>query len=206
MAGGMAGYETEVAARKAALFKSLRGDVLELGIGGGPNLRYYNRATVSSVTGVDVNDAFFVYAERANQARLPLRLLAASAQAIPLPDASVDAVVATLLLCSVADPSLVLREISRVLKPGGTYTFLEHVAADEKQQPVLAASQALFDPLQQALAGGCHLRRHTGAMLRASVPELFATVDVDEFQVPKCWPISSQIAGTAIVSSSRTNS
>ncbi|CAN1152659.1 Putative methyltransferase-like protein 7A [Linum perenne] len=81
-------------------------------------------------------------------------------EAIPLDDASVDAVIGTLVLCSVEDVDLTLQEVKRVLKPGGVYIFVEHVAAkDGTAQRLL---QNVFDPLQQTLADGCHLARQTG--------------------------------------------
>ncbi|KAH1059783.1 hypothetical protein GLYMA_02G109300v4 [Glycine max] len=80
-------------------------------------------------------------------------------EAIPLSDASVDAVVGTLVLCSVKDVDMTLK-VRRVLRPGGLYVFVEHVAA--KDGTFLKFMQRVLDPLQQTLADGCHLSRETG--------------------------------------------
>ncbi|KAE9615503.1 putative S-adenosyl-L-methionine-dependent methyltransferase [Lupinus albus] len=85
-------------------------------------------------------------------------------EAIPLSDASVDAVVGTLVLCSVRDVDMTLKgnetEVRRVLRPGGQYVFVEHVAA--KDGTFLKFIQGVLDPLQQTVADGCHLSRETG--------------------------------------------
>lgn len=101
MAHGMADYEAAIAPRKAALLARLGGaaDVAEVGLGAGPNLRYYARGT--AVVGVEPNEAMAQYARQAaDAADVALDLRAGVAEALPLADASVDAVVATLLLCT----------------------------------------------------------------------------------------------------------
>ncbi|XP_010257937.1 PREDICTED: methyltransferase-like protein 7A isoform X2 [Nelumbo nucifera] len=84
-------------------------------------------------------------------------------EALPVSDASMDAVVGTLVLCSVKDVKLTLEEIKRVLKPGGLYVFMEHVAAQDGT--LLRFAQGLLDPLQQIVADGCHLTRDTGKLI-----------------------------------------
>ncbi|KAF4403037.1 hypothetical protein G4B88_010489 [Cannabis sativa] len=81
-------------------------------------------------------------------------------EALPLADASADAVVGTLVLCSVGDVNLTLKEVKRVLKPGGLYLFVEHVAAKEGSS--LRFIQSILNPLQETVADGCHLTRETG--------------------------------------------
>ncbi|KAJ8559329.1 hypothetical protein K7X08_003387 [Anisodus acutangulus] len=163
----MKSYEAEIEGYKSELFANLRGQakqILEIGIGTGPNLKYYASEGGTSVYGVDPNRKMEKYAQAAAEAAgLPpanFKFLHAVSESLPLRDASVDAVIGTLVLCSVADVNLALQEIRRVLKPGGLYLFVEHVAATDGT--VLRFVQQLLDPLQQTLADGCHLTRKTG--------------------------------------------
>ena len=80
------------------------------------------------------------------------------AEALPFPDASVDVVVGTMVLCSVTSVAASLAEVRRVLKPGGRYLFSEHTRAPDGWN-LLATAQTVASPLQLALANGCHLRR-----------------------------------------------
>ncbi|CAH1414224.1 unnamed protein product [Lactuca virosa] len=133
----MKSYETEIAGYKSQLFANLTGkaaNILEIGIGTGPNLKYYASATSdANVIGVDPNKKMEKYAQAAAEASgLPqknFKFIHAVAEALPVSDASMDAVVGTLVLCSVKDVNKTLQEIKRVLKPGGVYIFVEHVAA-----------------------------------------------------------------------------
>ncbi|XP_010257924.1 PREDICTED: methyltransferase-like protein 7A isoform X1 [Nelumbo nucifera] len=166
----IAAYEEEVAGYKADLFKKLRGKnkkVMELGIGTGPNLKYYADEAGVSVVSVDPNKKMEKYAkEAAVAAGLPLscfNFIQTVGEALPVSDASMDAVVGTLVLCSVKDVKLTLEEIKRVLKPGGLYVFMEHVAAQDGT--LLRFAQGLLDPLQQIVADGCHLTRDTGKLI-----------------------------------------
>ena len=125
-------YEVEIAPVKRRLFADLADSeralsIVELGIGAGPNLQYYARPDrADRIVGVDVNRAMFGYAkakidalEAGTGPGPKIDLVIGDAEATGLADASADAVVATLLLCSVADQAKVLSEINRVLKPGG---------------------------------------------------------------------------------------
>jgi len=165
MASGMRDYEqrSDVVRRKTALFSHVPvgARVLEIGIGAGPNLPYYG-SRAGAIVAVEPNGAMDEYtvetAARAGVVRSKLTLVRGKAEALPLPDASLDVVVGTLVLCSVDDVAASLREVRRVLKPGGKYLFMEHVAAPA-EFAVLGAAQTVFDPLQQVAGGGCHLRR-----------------------------------------------
>ena len=118
-------------------------------------------------------------------------------------------VVAVKALCSVADPGAVVREVSRVLAPGGRFGFVEHVAADEGT--VLERTQLLLDPLQQLVAGNCHLHRDTDRMIARSVGDpardpavadsaaLFSRAEAAErYVVWPMWPIAQQAAGVVV--------
>ncbi|KAL3032833.1 hypothetical protein AAZX31_02G103900 [Glycine max] len=152
---------------KSQIFGNLKGKglrILEIGIGTGPNLSYYASGSGVEVVGIDPNPKMEKYARSsAASAGLPtsnFEFIQAVGEAIPLSDASVDAVVGTLVLCSVKDVDMTLKEVRRVLRPGGLYVFVEHVAA--KDGTFLKFMQRVLDPLQQTLADGCHLSRETG--------------------------------------------
>ncbi|XP_035842859.1 methyltransferase-like protein 7A isoform X3 [Helianthus annuus] len=178
MDASMKSYEDEIAGYKSELFANLTtgkaAKILEIGIGTGPNLKYYsNLASGASVVGVDPNRKMEKYAQAAAQASgLPptkfqfIHAFMQVAEALPVSDASMDAVVGTLVLCSVKDVNKTLQEVKRVLKPGGIYIFVEHVAAEDGT--FLKVIQRALDPLQQVVADGCHLTRETGDSISAA--------------------------------------
>ncbi|XP_043699118.1 methyltransferase-like protein 7B [Telopea speciosissima] len=192
-------YEPEVAGYKAELFSRLRGrvnKVLELGIGTGPNLKYYAGDGDVHVYGVDPNKRMEKYAtEAAVAAGLPrtnFNFIQMVGEALPVSDASMDAVIGTLVLCSVQDVNLALQEVKRVLKPGGLYIFIEHVAAQDRT--ALKFLQKLLDPLQQIVGDGCHLTRQTGKLISEAG---FSDVDIKMASVSVCFLVKHHIYGIA---------
>jgi SAM-dependent methyltransferase len=185
-------YDAMVAEEKRALLSPLGGTVLEIGPGGGNNLPFL-QAGVRWI-GVEPNP-FFHGRLRARGERLGIDVdvRTAAAEALPAADRSVDAVVASLVLCSVRDPEATLREIRRVLRPGGRFVFVEHVAAPAGTG--LRFAQRALAPLWGALADGCHPDRDTGHLIEAAG---FADVDIRRFALPV--PIMGpHIAGVARV-------
>ncbi len=139
-----------------------RGAVLELGIGSGLNLALYGPG-VSAVTGCDPSAALLRMArERAASAIVPVELLEASAEALPVADASIDTVVTTWTLCTIPDAARALREARRVLKPDGVLLFVEHGRAPE---PGVARWQDRLDRPWGLVAGGCHINRRIDALI-----------------------------------------
>jgi ubiquinone/menaquinone biosynthesis C-methylase UbiE len=131
------------------------GCVLEIGIGTGLNLPYYP-ADVELV-GIDPDAGFLERARRRAAAiGRPVTLLVARAEALPFADRSFDTVIATLVFCTIAEPEQALREVHRVLRPGGEFKLIEHVRV-----PWGAKVQDFLTPLWKHIANGCHLNRDT---------------------------------------------
>ncbi len=177
--------------RKRTLLGGLSGAVFEIGPGTGANLAYYARDVRWS--GLEPNPAMFPYLEeRARQLDMDVHVRAGYAEQIPAADASVDAVVGTFVLCSVADPAQVLREVRRILKPGGQYVFMEHVAAPHPSG--LRFVQGIIKPLWRAAGDGCTLDRETWITIEQAG---FKEVQIEHFRMPV--PVySPHIAGIAI--------
>jgi ubiquinone/menaquinone biosynthesis C-methylase UbiE len=151
--------------RREALLAQAQGRVLEIGAGTGLNLPHY-RDTVEEVVLAEPEPGMRRrLAKRLVHQQVPARILAASAEALPLADGSVDTVTATLVLCTVSDPQSVLAEVARVLRPGGQLLFIEHVRASS---PVLAACQDLLRRPWRVFAGGCVCNRRTLELLCAN--------------------------------------
>ena len=134
-----------------------RGDVLELGCGGGINMEFYDPARVTSFTGLDPSPELLAMSRAAAQARgMAADIQGGVGEAMPFANARFDTVVTTFTLCSVADQAAVLAEIRRVLKPGGTALFLEHGAAPDAG---VAKWQRRIEPVWKRIGGNCHLTR-----------------------------------------------
>jgi SAM-dependent methyltransferase len=133
-----------------------RGRVLEIGIGSALNLPFYGTA-VSEVIGVDPSTALTRMA-RTRRAEVPFKfdVIECSGEDIPLESRSVDTVLTTWSLCSVADPHRVLGEARRLLRPGGQLLFVEHGRSPDSN---VRAWQDRIDPVWTRIAGGCHLNR-----------------------------------------------
>lgn len=132
------------------------GRVLEVGIGPGLNLPFYGESA-SRIIGLDPSPKLLAMARAAaRRAAMPLELIEASAEAIPMEDRSIDTVVTTWTLCSVPAVGRALHEMRRVLRPSGRLLFVEHGRAP---QPGVRRWQDRLTPLWKPLSGGCHLNR-----------------------------------------------
>jgi ubiquinone/menaquinone biosynthesis C-methylase UbiE len=147
------------------LIGAAEGRVLEIGIGSGLNLPLYG-PTVREVIGLDPSPELLHMArDRAAVAPVSVKLLEASAEAMPLDDASIDTVVTTWTLCTIPDAPRALAELRRVLRPDGALLFVEHGRAPE---PGVARWQDRLDPLWRRVAGGCHLNRKIDDLVSGS--------------------------------------
>uniref|UniRef100_A0A0C9QSB9 TSA: Wollemia nobilis Ref_Wollemi_Transcript_12035_1218 transcribed RNA sequence n=1 Tax=Wollemia nobilis TaxID=56998 RepID=A0A0C9QSB9_9CONI len=113
-------------------------------------------------------------------------------EALPVLDSSMDAVVCTLVLCSVKDVARTLKEVQRVLTPGGRFIFIEHVAAPSGT--LKRFGQNFLDPLQQFVSDGCHLTRETGKIIKESG---FSNADVNMTSIKGAFVMSPHVFGTA---------
>jgi ubiquinone/menaquinone biosynthesis C-methylase UbiE len=148
------------------LLAGLAGRVVEVGAGHGLNFAYYPR-TVTQVIAVEPEPHLRRLAvEASGKAPVPVEVREGTAEALPAEDGEFDAAVVSLVLCSVSDQLLALREIARVLRPRGELRFYEHVVSD---RPAVARVQRLLDAtIYPHLAGGCHAARDTAAAIRAA--------------------------------------
>ena len=193
MSGANGEEEMVVAQYKRRLFAGLHGTVIEIGPGSGTNLAYLAPNPELHWIGIEPNPYMHPYlkeqATRVGLARPDLRT--GNAERLDAEDESADAVIGTLVLCSVADQQAVLREVLRVLKPGGRFIFIEHVAAPQGSPQ--RARQNLITPIWQFVGDGCHPNRETWVALQGAG---FAQLDFERFnvRVPIAGP---HIAGVA---------
>ena len=139
------------------------GTVLEIGIGTGLNLPYYDPAKVTKVIGLDPSEASWKLAgERAKDVAFPVEFIGLPGEQIPLDDKSVDTVLCTFSLCTIPDPVKALEGMRRVLKPGGKLVFCEHGAAPDEG---VAKWQDRINPVWKVLFGGCNLNRKMPALI-----------------------------------------
>lgn len=182
-----------IAKRRRDLLAGLAGEVIEIGAGTGANFRYYP-ATVTRVLAVEPEPRLRALAATAAAAvAVPVEVTGGTADALPAADASYDAAVVSLVLCTVPDQDAALAEISRVLRPGGVLCFLEHVRADSaglvRMQRVLEAT------VWPRLFGGCHLSRDTAAAIERAG---FTITRLEKFLFPAVPTAASfHIAGHA---------
>jgi ubiquinone/menaquinone biosynthesis C-methylase UbiE len=161
--------------RRERLVPKAHGRVLEVGIGSGLNLPFYDRGRVRSLCAVDPSAELLAMARRkANALGMEVALERQSAERLPFPAGRFDCVLVTWTLCSIPDPAAALAEMRRVLKSGGELLFIEHGLAPD---PGVARWQRRLTPLWRALAGGCHLDRPMEALVRGA----FADVTLERF-------------------------
>lgn len=155
----------QVMKTRAQIVPQASGRVLEIGIGTGLNLGFYDADKVSTIVGVDPAAQMQGLArQRAAAIGIPVEMIALELGQIQAADASFDSIVCTFTLCTIPDPLAALQEMRRVLKPGGQFLFGEHGRAPDLKVRVW---QDRLTPLWRPLAGGCHLNRDIPALLKA---------------------------------------
>ena len=149
--------------QRAKIIPLAKGRVLEIGIGSGLNLPHYDSAEVSAVIGVDPDAHIWARSQsRRDAVDFKIERIGLSGEDIPMESDTADTVVVTYSLCTIPDPVKALREMRRILKPGGEILFSEHGRAPDSG---VAKWQSRIDPLWSKIAGGCHSGR--------DIPQLF---------------------------------
>jgi SAM-dependent methyltransferase len=177
------------------LLAGLAGVVCEVGAGSGLNFAHYP-ATVTRVVAVEPEPTLRVHSgEVAVAASVPIDVVDGTADALPVADASCDAVVLSLVMCTVPDPAATLAEVRRVLRPGGQVRFYEHVRSKNR---VVAVAEDVITPLWARFAGGCHPNRDPVASLGAAG---FDVTDVHRFGFSgqRGVPPTAHIVGRAVL-------
>jgi ubiquinone/menaquinone biosynthesis C-methylase UbiE len=166
----------DITAERERIIPLASGVVLEIGMGPGLNLPLYNPLAVTKVIGVDPNDAFLhLGTTRHRNSRVPLEIVRAPAEVLPLSDDTIDTAVITYTLCSVDNPEQALGEVRRVLKPGGRVLFLEHGLSPEED---VARWQHRLNPVWRSLSVGCNLTRPVAELLQRTG---FSIQDMEEY-------------------------
>lgn len=178
--------------QRAKVVPLAHGRVLEVGVGSGLNLSFYDKAKVEKVIGLDPSMELNVLARRrAAAAGLDVDWLGLSSEQIPLPDQSIDSIVITYTLCSIPDVASALLEMHRVLKPGASMYFSEHGAAPDAS---VRRWQDRINPLWGRIAGGCNVNRDVRGMLRGAGFEL---AEVESLYLPGPRPLTFNTWGRA---------
>jgi ubiquinone/menaquinone biosynthesis C-methylase UbiE len=157
---------------------SAHGNVLEIGFGTGLNLPHYPK-TVTWLTALDPATILRkTVAQRSAELSFPVELFHLSAEKLPFEDGRFDCAVSTLTLCTIPDAIAALRKVRRVLKPGGTFVFLEHGRSDDA---MVAKWQDWLNPIQRIIACGCNLNRPIDVLIRQAGLRLGL---LDRFRMP----------------------
>jgi len=178
---------------KRSVFSDLPNEVVEVGPGVGANFRYLPPGT--RLVAIEPNKMMHArLRDRALKRGVDIDIRGVVGESIDLPDGSTDAVISSLLLCTVDDPQQVVREIKRVLRPGGRYAFLEHVAAPPGSV-LRAVQRAVARPWAWTFEG-CSVERDLAAVIRSGG---FTSVEIESYRLRSPFiPANSQITGAAI--------
>jgi len=170
-----------------------KGRVLEIGIGTGLNLEHYDKARIERLVGLDPGLEMHPQARlRSRRAAIEVELVGLSAERIPYDDGSFDTVLVTYSLCTIGDPLSALKEMRRVLRPGGRLIFCEHGRAPDAR---VRRWQERLTPLWSTLAGGCHLDRDIPRLLAQAG---FRSDDMQQMYLPGPRLLTYNYWGTAV--------
>ena len=178
--------------QREALVPLARGRVLEIGIGSGLNLPYYDAGKVTRLWGLEPSPEMTRMAEKAARSvGFDVEFIGLPGEEIPLEDDSVDTVLMTYTLCTIPDTEPALRQMARVLKPGGELIFCEHGAAPD---PGVRRWQDRINPIWKRLGGGCHLNRAIPNLIKQGG---FKINEIQTMYLPGWRPASFNYRGRA---------
>lgn len=169
--------DSTLAEYRQQVLAAVSGEVLEIGFGTGLNLPHYPER-IQKLIVIDTNPGMNALAQKRIQAspiRVALQVL--NSESLPMVDNSFDSVICTWTLCSIANVCQALKEICRVLKPGGKFFFIEHGLSDE---PKVQVWQNRLTPLQKMIADGCHLNRN----IKQLIENYFQILKLEQFYAP----------------------
>lgn len=170
--------DAAIAQYRQQVLANVAGDVLEIGFGTGLNLSYYPE-NIHKLVAIDANPGVHKLAQkRLQNSSITVDHRVLNGENLPMPDQSFHSVVSTWTLCSIAHVEQALKEIYRVLKPGGCFFFIEHGLSRE---PNVQVWQNRLNPIQKVIADGCHLNRNIRQLIEAQ----FETVEIEEFYAEK---------------------
>ena len=169
-----------------------KGQVLEVGIGSGLNLPYYNKDAVTSLVGIDPSkETWEIREDQTNDHGFNFQYIQTGAEDIPLENQSIDTIVMTYTLCTIPEAVIALEELRRVLKPNGQLLFCEHGKAPDA---AVLKWQNRVNPLWRRIGGGCHLNKDIPQLLKGNG---FNITDLQTMYLPGWKPASFNYWGVA---------
>jgi len=157
---------SSVEKQREKIIHKAEGHVLEIGIGSGLNLPFYDISRVESITGIDPSPELWnLRNKKAISDEVPLKFIECGAEDIPLENDSIDSVVATYCFCSIPEPEKALSEIKRILKKGGKFYFSEHALAPDNK---ISKWQNRLNPYWLKISGGCNLNKNITSLYEKS--------------------------------------
>jgi ubiquinone/menaquinone biosynthesis C-methylase UbiE len=171
-----------------------KGDVLEIGIGSGLNLPYYNPENIRSLTAIDPSEEIWkLNRYHMDNLKFDFKFLKSFAEDLPLQDSKYDTVVITYTLCTIKDTVKAMDEIKRVLKPGGKLLFCEHGVAPDQN---IRFWQNTINPVWKRVGGGCNLNKNIPYLIESNG---FKITEIDKMYLPGWKPASYNYWGVAVV-------
>jgi len=169
-----------VARQRQKVVPLVEGKVLEIGIGSGLNLPFYDKSKIDELWGLDPSEELSDMAKKvADSENIEVNFISSGAEEIPLPDKYFDSVLITYTMCTIPEVARANREIKRVLKTGGKLIFCEHGEAPDEN---IRKWQKRINPFWGKLAGGCNINRKIPSLIQNAG---FEIVELEEMYLPK---------------------
>ena len=179
--------------QREKIIPDAKGIILELGIGSGLNIPFYNLDKVTHLIGIDPSPHKKALSKALSKSDISHEMMYKSAEKLEMEDDSIDTVVSTYTLCTIPDLDATLSECRRVLKPNGCLRFVEHGLSPD---PSVSKTQNFVNPIWKPLAGGCHLNRDIPAILKKHG---FEIRDSESLYLPGWKPAAWNVLGMAVV-------